>query len=185
MHRRQSTRPSTMHLQAARLRRTVPRALAALATAVTLTVVAPAAHAARTGPQIARCARLRGSSLRRCQAQNAANRALFSQLKNSRLVGTRGDGEAVDWLFCASGRYELRTGSGSVGVSRGTSWSVADATARNRGRWLEGVVEAPGGLEVGVLRRGARWQVAVVSLGRMLYPGDVQKTGAGAACAAR
>ncbi|ADB51799.1 hypothetical protein [Conexibacter woesei] len=171
--------PSPFHAAARRLATVGAVTLLAAATPL---AVAPSAGAAGAAPQVLRCTRLSGSAQKRCRAQNAANRALFTQLKNTRLVGTRGDDEAVDWLFCANGRYELRTGSGSVGVSRGSRWTVEDARARQGNRWLEGVVSAPGGLEVGVLRRGSQWQVAVASLGRMLYPGDVQKTPAGAAC---
>lgn len=172
--------PQPLHTTARRL--ATAGALVLLAAATPLAVAPSAGAAAAAAPQTVRCTRLNGSAKRRCRAQNAANTALFTQLKNSRLVGTRGDGEAVDWLFCANGRYELRTGSGSVGVSRGTRWTVEGTTARQGNRWLEGVVTAPGGLEVGVLRRGAQWQVAIASLGRMLSPGNVQKTPAGAAC---
>lgn len=171
--------PQPLHTAARRL--ATAGALVLLATATPL-AAAPSAGAAGAKPQAIRCARLSGSALRRCRAQNAANKALLTQLKNSRLVGARGDGEAVDWLFCADGRYELRTGSDSVGISRGSRWTVEEAKARQGNRWLEGVVSAPGGLEVGVLRRGAQWQVAIASLGRMSSPGDVEKTPAGAAC---
>ncbi len=38
--------------------------------------------------------------------------AIRAQLADRRLVGRRGDGEAVNWLFCANGKYRLES-SGS------------------------------------------------------------------------
>jgi hypothetical protein len=153
---------------------------------------------AAAGPEILKCAKFKqgigglsgaqkAAKLRKfndCLAQNKANRVAFNQIKDSRFVGTRGDGEEIEDFYCASGKYESRSsGSYGTGVSTGSSWSIADATVRQGGKWIEAVLRDPDGYEIGLLRRGAQWQIAVASLGRMLYPGDVVKTDAGVDCA--
>jgi len=172
----------------------------AIATAVALMTLTPAAAmAAPAGPQLAKCgkhkqglgkksgARKRKAlrRFRRCLAQNKANRIAFNQIKNSNFDGERGDGQEVDWTFCANGKAEVRTTSRSgTGVSELSRWWIADAVVRNGGRWINAFLRGPEGFEVGILRRGARWQVGVASFDRIIYPGDVVKSDARGECAA-
>jgi hypothetical protein len=166
---------------------------------LSVTSTTPIASAqAAAGPEVLKCATFKqgigglsgaqkAAKLRKfndCLAQNKANRVAFNQIKDSRFVGTRGDGEGIEDFYCANGKYESRSsGSYGTGVSTGTRWSIGDATVRQGGKWIEAVLRDPDGYEIGLLRRGAQWQIAVASLGRMLYPGDVVKTNAGADCA--
>ena len=68
------------------------------------------------------------AQLKRCKATNTANKKAFALIKGTKWVGTRGSVFAEDWTFCATGAYELRTTSGgTTGISKGTSYKVADA----------------------------------------------------------
>lgn len=150
-------------------------------------LLAPAtgqAAKAKAGPEVKSCKRLEGAAKRSCARGNAANRTVFLQLRDSQLVGARGDGEEVDWTFCANGRTDMSTsGAGGTGISRGTDWKVEDARVRNGGRSWEAAITDSEGMEIGVLRRGSQWQVAIASLGRFIDPGDVVRTSAKAKCA--
>jgi hypothetical protein len=44
-------------------------------------------------------------------------------------------------------------------------------------------VLGPDGFEIAIQRRGTTWKVGVASLGRILYPGVMEKTDAAVACA--
>jgi len=178
---------------------TVTRISIAIVMAAALVAVAPtAAMAAPAGPQTAKCGKhKRGlgkksragkrkalGRFRRCLKQNKANRIAFNQIKNSNFDGERGDGQEVDWTFCASGKAEVRTTSRSgTGVSELDRWWIGSAVVRNGGKWINAFLGGPGGFEVGILRRGAQWQVGVASFDRIIYPGDVVKTDARADCA--
>lgn len=161
----------------------VPMALAATAALLLLPALAAAKPAA--GPKTANCGKLKKKAAKqRCLKQNKANRVAFNQLKNSNLLGTRGDGEEVDWIFCANGKWETRTsGSYGTGVSTGKRWWVLNARIKNGGKWIDAFVGGPGGFEVAVQRRGKQWKVGVSSFDRILYPGDVDKTNAAKECA--
>jgi hypothetical protein len=178
---------------------TVTRISMTIAAAVALTALTPAAAmAAPAGPQLAKCGKhkqglgkksgaRKRKALRRfrlCLRQNKANRIAFNQIKNSNFDGERGDGQEVDWTFCANGKADVRTTSRSgTGVSELDRWWIANAVVRNGGRWIDAFVGAPGGFEVGIMRRGARWRVGVTSFDRIIYPGDVVKADARRECA--
>lgn len=142
------------------------------------------ASAAPAGPAIAKCGKLGTVALKRaCQRQNQANRLAFNQIKDSEFVGVRGDGEGIESVYCANGRYESRTtGSYGTGVSTGKRWQVENAVVRQGGKWVDAFIAAPGGFEVALQRRGAQWLYGVASLGRILYPGNVTKTDAAQVC---
>src|SRR5690606_20241689 len=103
------------------------------------------------------------------------------QIAGYAFVGTRGDGEAVDWRQCANGRY-LHYTDGSYGraISEGRNWKVTHAVVRKGGKWFNAVVTArvPGGKSVvGIARRGAKFQVAVVTFATTLSSfGNVTRT---------
>jgi hypothetical protein len=137
---------------------------------------------AAAGPEIRKCS---GAGKARCVEQNKANRIAFNQIKNSRFVGARGDGEGVEDVYCASGKFESRSsGAYGVGISKGSSWRISEATVRQGGKRIDAFLKGQGGFEIALTRRGTQWRVGVASLGRILYPGDVVKTDAGAECAA-
>lgn len=150
---------------------------------------AASAEAKPAGPETAKCGKFKqaGNAARfnACKKQNQANRLAFEQIKNSKFVGTRGDGEAVEETFCANGKYESRSsGSTGTGISKGATWTVGDAVVQAGGKKIVAFVSAPGGFEVALTRNGSQWQIGVASLGRVLYPGNATKTDAAAACAA-
>ncbi|MEZ5076050.1 MAG: hypothetical protein R2725_01260 [Solirubrobacterales bacterium] len=161
-------------------------ALAIAAAAALLLLPSFAAAKPKAGPKLAKCGKFKQTNekrWRKCLTQNKANRVAFNQIKNSNLLGTRGDGEDVDWTFCANGKWETRTSSSSgTGVSTGKRWWVVNARVKNGGKWINAFVGAPGGFEVGVERRGKQWKVGVSSFDRIIYPGDVDKTNGTGAC---
>lgn len=139
---------------------------AALVAVLVVTPVGPAAAAGSPAP-----------------GSKQANRIVAKQLEDRRLVGARGDGAGVDWLFCANGRYESAvTSDGSTGVSKGRGWKVVDARVKQDGRWFEATVE-DGSWSVAVGRHGARW-LAAVDWSPFDW-GDVERVPAGDAAACR
>lgn len=149
------------------------------------TVVAQA-EAAKAGPVIASCGKFKSQAQKkRCAKENAANRVAFNQIKDSKFVGQRGDGEYLEDTFCSNGKYESRTsGSYGTGISTGGFWKVDDAVVKQGGKWIDAFVLGPDGFEIAIQRRGTTWKIGVASLGRILYPGVMEKTKATAECAA-
>lgn len=171
--------------------------VAIVAAATLLLVLAPAAMAAPAGPLLAKCGKHKQGlgkksraqkrkalgRFRLCLKQNKANRIAFNQIKNSNFDGERGDGQEVDWTFCANGKLETRTTSRSgTGVTELDRWWIGNAVVRNGGKSIDAFLGGPGGFEVGILRRGAQWQVGVTSFDRIIYPGDVVRSSAKADC---
>lgn len=159
-------------------------ALALAAAAALLLLPALADAAPKAGPKLAKCGKLKKKKAKkRCLKRNQANRIAFNQIKNSNLLGTRGDGDDVDWTFCANGKWETRTSDSSgTGVATGRRWWVTNARVKNGGKWINAFIGAPEGFEVAVQRRGKQWKVGVSSFDRIIYPGNVAKTKAAGAC---
>jgi hypothetical protein len=159
-------------------------ALCAAAIAAALLALPTALAGAAAGPQTAKCGKLaKRAAKQRCLAQNKANRIAFNQIKNSAFVGARGDGAGVEDVYCANGKFESRSSdSYGTGVSSGRSWKVVDAKVKQGGKWIDAFVKGSDGFEIALQRRGTQWRYGVASLGRILYPGDVEKTNAAAAC---
>lgn len=143
------------------------------------------ASAAKAGPVVKSCGAVKQKSAKqRCLKENAANRAAFNQIKDSKFVGERGDGEYLEDTFCANGKYESRSsGSSGTGISTGALWKVDDTVVKQGGKWINAFVLGPDGFEIAIQRRGATWKIGVASLGRVLYPGVMEKTNATAECA--
>jgi len=169
----------------------MPRRLAIsaaiLATATALVALPTSLAAAKkpaAGPKIARCEKLKKKAAkRRCRKQNKANRIAFNQIKNSKFVGTRGDGLGVEETFCANGKLEsIDQGPEGTGRSTARRWWVKDAKVRKGGKWINAVVASTEGFEVGYQKRGKQWWVVIASLGRYLEPGKVTKTNAAKEC---
>lgn len=141
------------------------------------------ASAAKNGrAQLKKCARLKKKAAKRaCLKQNQARKIAARQIAGYALVGARGDGEAVDWRHCPNGRW-LHYTDGSYGraISEGRSWRITHAIVRRGGKWFDAVLTQPvkgGKMQVGIARRGKRWQVAIASFDTDLSSyGDVKRT---------
>jgi hypothetical protein len=104
---------------------------------------------------------------RACLKQNQARIQAAKQIAGYAFVGSRGDGEAVDWRQCSNGRW-LHISDGSYGrsISDGRGWRVTHAVVRRNGKWFDAVVTGPvqgGKSQVGIARRGKQFQVAIVT----------------------
>ncbi|HST38662.1 MAG TPA: hypothetical protein VLK58_04100, partial [Conexibacter sp.] len=132
------------------------------------------------------CRRLKGSAQRSCRARNAANTVVLKKLLDTRLVGYRADGAAVDWSFCRSGLWlSAITSDGSTGRSRDNGWQVEDAVVRQGGRWFDALVTANrGSTQVAVGMRGGRWKVGVSFGDPASSYGPAERSSASEACAA-
>jgi hypothetical protein len=151
-----------------------------------LAALAPSEAAADARPATAKCGKLKAKAQKsRCLKENKANRIAFNQIKDSRFVGARGDGEEIDAVFCANGKFEDRsTGSYGTGISTGRHWEIDDAVVRRHGKWIDAFLQGPEGFEIALQRRGKQWLIGIASLGRILEPGAMEKTNAAADCRA-
>ena len=163
----------------------LPAALAA--SLIGACFAAPAAIAGPgAGPVTAKCGKFKKKAQKkRCQKQNKANRIAFNQIKNSQFVGVRGDGEEVEDIYCASGKFEARATDSTygTGISTGRHWSIVNAKVKRGGKWINAFLKGTDGYEIALQRRGAQWKYGIASLGRILEPGNVEKTNATRACA--
>src|SRR3954468_5490882 len=84
---------------------------------------------AAAGPEVLECGVLKKAAKKaNCIKTNKANRLAFNQIKNSKFVGVRGDGEELEDTYCATGKYESRsTGYYGTGVSTGVNWKIGSA----------------------------------------------------------
>jgi hypothetical protein len=162
----------------------VPLSALALGALAAVCITAPAASAKpAAGPKISNCAKLKQPAKTKCLTVNQANTLAFNQIKNSKFVGYRGDGQGIEDTYCANGRYESRTSdSYGTGISEGKRWSVENAVVKQGGKWINAFITAPEGFEVALQRRGEVWKFGIASLGRILEPGVVEKTDAAAEC---
>lgn len=139
----------------------------------------------RPTAEVESCKKLKGSAKRRCQAGNAANRVVLKKLLDTRLVGARGDGAAVDWSFCRSGKLITAvTSDGSTGRSTSNDWQVANAKVRQGGRWFNAIVTSSDGTGIAVAMRGGRWKVGIESFDEVSELGDATRSSARESCAA-
>ena len=116
-----------------------------------------------------------------CKKQNQARKIAARQIAGYGLVGTRGDGQYVDWRHCSNGSWVHYTdGSYGRSVSKGKSWRITHAIVRQGGKWFDAVLSQPvkgGRMEVGIARRGQKWQVAIASFSTQLSSyGDVKRS---------
>jgi hypothetical protein len=164
----------------------LPAALAA--SLIGVGFAAPAAIAGPgAGPASAKCGKFKKKAQKkRCQKQNQANRIAFNQIKDSQFVGVRGDGEEIEDVYCANGKFEARATDSTygTGVSTGRHWTIVNAKVKRGGKWIDAFLKGTGGYEIALQRRGAQWKYGIASFGRILEPGNVEKTSATRACAA-
>lgn len=126
------------------------------------------------------------SQVKRCKDGNEAATRALKAIGNGRYVGMRGDGQTVDWTYCANGKYTTRTsGRDGTGVSSGSSWRVG-AAERNGSKGFTAIVEDPTRRSsVGLVLRGGKWAVGVSRSDNSVESiGNVQRTDATAECAA-
>lgn len=151
-------------------------ALLAIGTLALLTAAATAGPSASTSAAkhpralIKNCAPFKKKAAKRaCKKQNQARIQAAKQISGYAFVGTRGDGESVDWRQCANGRWlHYTTGAYGRSISDGRNWRVTHAVVRKKGKWFDATVTGPvpgGKSEVGISRRGKKFQVAIVSFG--------------------
>lgn len=116
--------------------------------------------------------------------QCRANLAVYRQVADSHLAGTRTDGVEIDTIYCANGQWQDDVGRGGAVGTQG--WRVVDARMARDGRGFTATVEAkiPGGRHVqAVVKDGDRWQVGYEWNGEARNAGDVERSDASSACA--
>ncbi len=121
------------------------------------------------------------------------NRKVYNQVKNSRFVGARSDGEPVDLIFCANGKLADDYGSQFEQIYR-KGWRITDAKVR--GKNFTATYEAfiskskvgSTGLTQIATRAGSlakkkgKWQSGTESFGVPDNLGDVKRTNAKKEC---
>ncbi|MEZ5124430.1 MAG: hypothetical protein R2736_23165 [Solirubrobacterales bacterium] len=116
--------------------------------------------------------------------QCMANLAVYQEVADSHLVGSRTDGVTIDTIYCANGKWQDDVGRGGAVGTQG--WRVVDARMARDGRGFTATVEAkiPGGRHVqAVVKDGDRWQVGYEWNGEAHNAGDVERSDASSACA--
>jgi hypothetical protein len=177
--------PTATCAASTRLEGTLTRAAAAAASADGATAVARAAGPRPPRAKAENCRRFDGRAASACRARNAANKVVLKKLLDTRLIGTRADGAAVDWSFCRNGRMLLATTSdGSTGRSESDGWQVEDARVRQGGKWFDAIVTDDEGTFIAVAMRGGRWKVGIESFGEVTKLGSAERSNGRAACAA-
>lgn len=126
---------------------------------------------------------------RKCPADNKRLTQALQAIGDGRYVGTRGDGQQVDWTICANGTYKLlNTSDSGTGISEGSRWRIAWSQA-NGANGFTAIVEDPrpggGKLSIGLSLRGGQWGVGIASFDSEVNKiGAVERTDAKADCAA-
>jgi ABC-type amino acid transport substrate-binding protein len=165
-----------------------------LAATLALALIAPSTAAASAKPETISCTKFSKqvkkttgakkktaqAQLKRCKATNSANRKAFALIKGTTWVGTRGDGAAVAWTFCASGAYTSRTTSGgSTGTVEGSSYRVAEAVFKGKD-FTAHIVDKRQGFSIAVARTKGQFQVGVArSFGEVEKLGPATRSAAG------
>lgn len=144
-----------------------------LAATLALALILPSTAAAAAGPETVSCTKFSKqikkttgakkktaqAQLKRCKATNSANKKAFALIKGTKWVGNRASGSSEDWTFCATGTYEIRsTSGGSTGISKGTSFKVAEAVFKGSD-FTAHVVDKKEGLSIAVARTKGQFQV--------------------------
>jgi hypothetical protein len=134
-------------------------------------------------------ARLRYNTCLRAAKDAALAADIKRQLSDQRLVGRRGDGQSVNWLFCTNGKYKLSTTDRSgTGISTGDRWVVTQVSG-SATTWTAIIRQTTnlraGGLSVGLARKGSQYFVGIArGVGQIDSQGAVTRTADAAGCAA-
>lgn len=114
--------------------------------------------------------------------QRQANRKVKRVVKNGRYVGTRGDGQSLDHIYCANGKYRANTGGG---ISTGKGWKIKDAVITRHGFTAIIFAKVPGGsYQVAIAKQRKQWQIGIAFGASPSSFGDVERTNAKPDCAA-
>ncbi len=134
-----------------------------LAAAVAAGLAAPSGAAAKFGPTLEQCGKVKKKAAKRaCKKRNADTRKVFAQIRDSRFTGTLFDGVTIDATFCANGRWAVTAGvpGGPVEFS-GPRWKLSGVFVTTRGKGLlAGTATGPSDnvfTRVHVQRRGKAW----------------------------
>lgn len=131
--------------------------------------------------------------LKRKLKQCKANLKVYNQVRNSRFVGARSDGEPVDLIFCANGKVADDLGSPFESIYR-KGWRITDA--KFRGKNFTAAYDAliskspignTGSFAIGtrsgsLAKKNGKWQSGSDSFGEPTLLGDVKKTNARKEC---
>lgn len=119
--------------------------------------------------------------------QCKANRKVYNQVKDSRFVGARSDGEPVDIILCANGKFVDDYDSAFEDIYR-KGWRITDARVKGKNftAAYEALIEKTSSqvsTRAGsLLRRNGNWQSGAESFGEPYLEGDVKKTDATKIC---
>jgi hypothetical protein len=129
------------------------------------------------------------SKLKQCKA----NRKAYNQVKDSRFVGTRSDGEPVDIILCANGKFADDYGSSVEQIYR-KGWRITDARVKGKNftAAYEALIEKSpvgntGQTQVAartgsLVKKNGKWQSGAENSGKPYLAGDVEKTDAKKEC---
>lgn len=119
------------------------------------------------------------SKLKQCKA----NRKVYNQVKDSRFVGAREDGEPVDIILCANGKFadDLDSQFGQI-YKKG--WRITDARVKGKNFTAAyfAKIDATGGRVGSLVRKNGKWQSGTEDFGVPDDLGDVTKTSAKKEC---
>lgn len=160
------------------------------ALAMTL-ALAPAPAAAKVsqpncGKQKAKVKRSKGKAkaaakrgLKRCKRA----RTVYGQVKNSHFYGYRADGVKIDSVYCANGKFQGNVALGGD-VEKG-GWYVNLVSFRNAKNYEAQVIgKIKGGTyELGIARKGSKWQVGYTLHDENRELGDAEKRDGKSLCA--
>ena len=102
---------------------------------------------------------------------------ITKKIRDGQYVGTRGDGEPVDYTFCANGKYSANTGGG---ISEGEGWKVTDPVSTKSG--FTAIIR-DGSFSISIARLKGQWQVGYESFDEPAALGDVKRTSGKEVCA--
>ena len=103
-------------------------------------------------------------------------RKATKMIKNGHYVGYRGDGQSIDAIYCANGKFYSNTGGG---ISQGKGWKVKKAKFGKGG--LVAFV-GKGSFTEAIAKKGKQWQVGYEYFGKAEALGDVERTDAKKEC---
>lgn len=136
--------------------------LAVLLTATVAIAAAPSASAAaKFGPKLERCGKVKGKAAKRaCKKRNTTTRKVFNTIKNSRFTGTLFNGAALDATFCANGKWaiDVTHSWGETSSFSGPRWKLTEVELNRR--LLAATATGPSNnvyTRVGLQRRSGKW----------------------------
>ena len=123
-----------------------------------------------------------GAAKSKAKKQKKANKKAQRKIRNGHYVGTRGDGESVDAIFCKNGAYRTNTGGG---ISTGKKWVARSAKFNKKG--FSAIVAEnknpnKGGFSVAIVNRKGQWLYGINSFEEPSSLGKVERTNAKQEC---